>query len=229
MGSDGGICGDSVTAKTFQSTLPVGGATFSHEPANIVRGISIHAPRGGSDELTALVVEVYGLFQSTLPVWGATISAKIEWNHTAISIHAPRVGSDITNRQVKIIIGKFQSTLPVWGATAAGGTIRPADRHFNPRSPCGERRPSSGTEKCSLAISIHAPRVGSDQELYLHLLYPRISIHAPRVGSDGAGNTRDSILHNFNPRSPWGERPKICVWCQSVHKFQSTLPVGGAT
>ena len=80
--------------------------------------------------------------------------------------------------------GEFQSTLPVWGATAK--------RRF-PRN----RR----------AISIHAPRVGSDQFLPLPALHKfafqstlpvwgatvgvklrellvAISIHAPRVGSD---------------------------------------------
>ena len=35
------------------------------------------------------------------------------------------------------------------------------------------------------AISIHAPRVGSDQSLRMMVCLPiSISIHAPRVGSD---------------------------------------------
>ena len=33
----------------------------------------------------------------------------------------------------------------------------------------------------------------------------------------------------FNPRSPWGERPYSMVLCPACAKFQSTLPVGGAT
>ena len=35
-------------------------------------GISIHAPRAGSDPEAALAVMVWGIFQSTLPVRGAT-------------------------------------------------------------------------------------------------------------------------------------------------------------
>ena len=34
---------------------------------------------------------------------------------------------------------------------------------------------------------------------------------------------------NFNPRSPWGERPVGMQNTPSVEVFQSTLPVGGAT
>ena len=35
-----------------------------------------------------------------------------------------------------------------------------------------------------MAISIHAPRVGSDSYNFLYSQEARISIHAPRVGSD---------------------------------------------
>ena len=34
---------------------------------------------------------------------------------------------------------------------------------------------------------------------------------------------------NFNPRSPWGERHFTIIYNISTIKFQSTLPVGGAT
>ena len=33
----------------------------------------------------------------------------------------------------------------------------------------------------------------------------------------------------FNPRSPWGERPQNRLKSRVIGKFQSTLPVGGAT
>ena len=55
----------------------------------------------------------------------------------------------------------FQSTLPVWGATQPVRTPIQA-----------------------LAISIHAPRVGSDEWVKRAHNYAVISIHAPRVGSD---------------------------------------------
>ena len=58
---------------------------------------------------------------------------------------------------------------------------------------------------------------------------PVISIHAPRGGSDFSSRTGLSGSIDFNPRSPWGERPSIKVKDKPKNQFQSTLPVGGAT
>ena len=62
----------------FQSTLPVGGATVLLVVLVVIQGISIHAPRGGSD---------------------------LQWRcpsrfHRDISIHAPRGGSDTKYAQI---------------------------------------------------------------------------------------------------------------------------------
>ena len=78
----------------------------------------------------------------------------------------------------------FQSTLPVWGATK--NDTRFADRfsYFNPRSPCGERH-------CRKILD------GTVED---------ISIHAPRVGSDDFFDEEVTVLGHFNPRSPCGER-----------------------
>ena len=81
-------------------------------------------------------------------------------------------------------MSKFQSTLPVWGAT---------------------RRLSGG------------------------LTMYTVSIHAPRVGSDDTMNTTLHELKRFNPRSPCGERPYWYVCFLGSTLFQSTLPVWGAT
>ena len=56
-----------------------------------------------------------------------------------------------------------------------------------------------------------------------------ISIHAPRVGSDEKITRITESAGDFNPRSPCGERlpPKREV--PSHQEFQSTLPVWGAT
>ena len=80
------------------------------------------------------------------------------------------------------------------------------------------------------AISIHAPRTGSDAVAHGWSHGRKISIHAPRTGSDKY--QRPSSLRTsgyFNPRSPHGERP---TWCSSklcTAEFQSTLPARGAT
>ena len=56
----------------FQSTHPVWGATISLCGVLGVSMISIHAPRVGCDEVTAVLKEYTTRFQSTHPVWGAT-------------------------------------------------------------------------------------------------------------------------------------------------------------
>ena len=53
----------------FQSTLPVGGATQLHPGDHRGRGISIHAPRGGSDTLKQLLDGGYIHFNPRSP-WG---------------------------------------------------------------------------------------------------------------------------------------------------------------
>ena len=60
----------------------------------IVKAISIHAPRVGSDFLLNVFVFYFPVFQSTLPVWGATTKGLLLGDPIDISIHAPRVGSD---------------------------------------------------------------------------------------------------------------------------------------
>ena len=56
-----------------------------------------------------------------------------------------------------------------------------------------------------------------------------ISIHAPRGGSDVFYSNNCASHIYFNPRSPWGER-RVLGWIKTTKdRFQSTLPVGGAT
>ena len=101
----------------FQSTLPVWGATYSLIKGICDYGISIHAPRVGSDSCPC----------------GLASGGRI-------SIHAPRVGSDPTFRERMAAVKEFQSTLPVWGATEIAQCRTHYGAYFNPRSPCGERR-----------------------------------------------------------------------------------------
>ena len=102
-------------------------------------------------------------------------------------------------------------------------------KNFNPRSPYGERPPrriSSGLhtqfqstlplrgatmavfeDLDSWLISIHAPLTGSDKRLPLKSTLIPISIHAPLTGSDG----------------------RVRAKMDAYRRFQSTLPLRGAT
>ena len=56
-----------------------------------------------------------------------------------------------------------------------------------------------------------------------------ISIHAPRAGSDISFSSSSLAATNFNPRSPCGERLVVTKLYPDGERFQSTLPVRGAT
>ena len=124
----------------------------------------------------------------------------------------------------------FQSTLPVRGATARTRSVCSVWYYFNPRSPCGERRRTVWVQHTEIAISIHAPRAGSDPHPgscgYLGRL---ISIHAPRAGSDlmGGFQEADSCISIHAPRA--GSDDLALLVQMILIPFQSTLPVRGAT
>ena len=123
---------------TFQSTLPMRGATMKRSAKNVPGG-----------------------FQSTLPMRGATLQRDLDYHRHAISIHAPHAGSDqlrpaatracvdfnprspCGERHATGVFsyseGQFQSTLPMRGATCRCRKSGRSVRYFNPRSPCGER------------------------------------------------------------------------------------------
>ena len=189
----------------FQSTLPVWGATVWSQPLPVVRGISIHAPRVGSDVRDALTYLQDLAFQSTLPVWGATRLFRRGLHRRGISIHAPRVGSDASDAALWVLLFAFQSTLPVWGATSS---LPPAQipRQFQSTLPVWGATNTEAREIGWSEISIHAPRVGSDCLESCESNGVQISIHAPRVGSDTSMTATTGPAWNFNPRSPCGER-----------------------
>ena len=193
--------------------------------------ISIHAPRGGSDFWLRAWSTISSEFQSTLPVGGATPPAvrllaapdyfnpRSPWGERlasarrfsaggSISIHAPRGGSDRTSWKSSCWDLIFQSTLPVGGATRDARLVQSLRSRFQSTLP-----PRGATATCMMA----------DRET-------GISIHAPRGGSDGRRILRNPRGQgDFNPRSPWGERPALAVHFRPGRGFQSTLPVGGAT
>ena len=101
-------------------------------------------------------------------------------------------------------------------------------------------------------ISIHAPLTGSDGletwERFGSYIFqstlplrgatwdaknrhglPDISIHAPLTGSDNPLGVVQRPDSDFNPRSPYGERPEQFIIVIFALLFQSTLPLRGAT
>ena len=142
-----------------------------------------------------------------------------------ISIHAPRTGSDSGGGALRMAQGQFQSTLPARGATRLCTPPPAACRYFNPRSPHGER-PSGQQSRQRPAISIHAPRTGSDLCYERPAITDWISIHAPRTGSDSQRPAEPPAASNFNPRSPHGERPPAASSQPAASNFNPRSPHG---
>ena len=108
--------------------------------------ISIHAPRAGCDKERDGRLVVEDVFQSTHPVRGATgVYGWTEAEET-ISIHAPRAGCDAPVKFYEINGKRFQSTHPVRGATRPGKSNTWGSCYFNPRTPCGVRPLTGGSD-----------------------------------------------------------------------------------
>ena len=100
---------------TFQSTLPLRGATMRDNPIANPTDISIHAPLAGSDHVGRIRTDHIFHFNPRSPCGERPISQRGQ-ELVEISIHAPLAGSD-----------------------AICATALPDVMYFNPRSPCGER------------------------------------------------------------------------------------------
>ena len=228
-GSDFEIISHSGLHSTFQSTLPVGGATWacpaSRHPAShfnprspwgerraaaipsaLSRGFQSTLPVGGATGKMFTQTFHKPLFQSTLPVGGATFKNYTSKRILIISIHAPRGGSD---KIVKCI-----------------GGLR---LYFNPRSPWGERLIKTAAHTATTRFQSTLPVGGATNSGACSASECLISIHAPRGGSDQTLKKQLRITNDFNPRSPWGERQFTPMLPDKAVRFQSTLPVGGAT
>ena len=167
-------------------------------------------------------------FQSTLPVWGATIFLRRQPRPIVNFNPRSPCGERLFLRCTIRINKRFQSTLPVWGATYVLKRTG-SSAEFQSTLPVWGATGWTSTTTQSQEISIHAPRVGSDLAPACPSGCARISIHAPRVGSDPSLPCKPSFPRYFNPRSPCGERRKPSVIHPAKKRFQSTLPVWGAT
>ena len=167
----------------FQSTLPVWGATRSLMSGFVrIKHFNPRSPCGerprdftllmkrihfnprspcGERPVTAAGIHAAAQFQSTLPVWGAT--PEVELGSGLILYFNPR--SPCGERQQLALslslLPLFQSTLPVWGATDLPGHSGHREG-FQSTLPVWGATYMSCKFSLSSRISIHAPRVGSD-------------------------------------------------------------------
>ena len=166
----------------FQSTLPVRGATIKTFCGGFPVGVSIHAPRAGSD-FSGTICCVSGKGVSIhAPRAGSDNSRMSRYINVGVSIHAPRAGSDqlVSHSRIELTVSIHAPragsdlTLRTWTMPLYG---------FNPRSPCGERHPDSEYPNVVEVFQSTLPVRGATCHLrFYHSRY------------------------GFNPRSPCGER-----------------------
>ena len=175
-----------------------------------LKGISIHAPRTGSD-ITGIVNVTYGLYFNPRSPHGERLllQARVQ----AYTYFNPR--SPHGERQKVIPFAQVDAD---FNPRSPHGERPPASRfqsyrsaYFNPRSPHGERRSTRRSTPSRRIISIHAPRTGSDTKMADVPLAIQISIHAPRTGSDCPARCPPDSGWYFNPRSPHGERRRSAI------------------
>ena len=215
----------------FQSTLPVWGATDNGLSVTASNQISIHAPRVGSDACSSHSCTLVPLISIHAPRVGSDLHKFGDEDDAAeISIHAPRVGSDAPPPGPLWPRTHFNPRSPCGERRLKHVQQAPLTGNFNPRSPCGER-PTTTAAPCPGTPNFNPRSPCGERPVcgrYQRRLQ-QISIHAPRVGSDGSNGDLPSARAYFNPRSPCGERPSAPVLWGATAKFQSTLPVWGAT
>ena len=146
----------------------------------------------------------------------------------SISIHAPRKGSDGRTSARRTSAKHFNPRSPQGERHTSSWLHKCQNGHFNPRSPQGERRSQSLQTGLQAIFQSTLPARGATANQF-HRVEECISIHAPRKGSDRVNVGNHPVPKDFNPRSPQGERPQVTVSVDAIPRFQSTLPARGAT
>ena len=220
---------DELVAARFQSTLPGWGATISQTHHVCCGDISIHAPRMGSDQLQRTNRIIPSDFNPRSPDGERPQPGHESAGSRPISIHAPRMGSDPVGfpgwrRGMGISIHA-----PRMGSDFRASDLSRYEANFNPRSPDGERPAALRALGAHVLFQSTLPGWGATIIPCGFSYHGAISIHAPRMGSDSCSLFPPPRESYFNPRSPDGERlERSGLPCEFI-QFQSTLPGWGAT
>ena len=174
----------------------------------IIARISIHAPRAGSDGLCGNSFDYDRRISIHAPRAGSDVFSLLSASRFRISIHAPRAGSDFSERITAPSPSVFQSTLPVRGATYALGLAAHAGVFQSTLPVRGATMTIPPSPWLPTAFQSTLPVRGATAMVAAGIFHRAISIHAPRAGSDGLIERRINRYKYFNPRSPCGERRK---------------------
>ena len=145
-----------------------------------------------------------------------------------ISIHAPLTGSDLGPNGRRSSFRHFNPRSPYGERLQIVRRLAQLS-DFNPRSPYGERPRAFHFAYPIFDFNPRSPygeRLSFLQPLPSSGLFQStLPLRGATANSDGA----DQRQCDFNPRSPYGERPRYNIHQIHLQQFQSTLPLRGAT
>ena len=194
----------------FQSALPLRGATCHTRSTPLsLWDFNPRSPCGERLYSWGASASTF-LFQSALPLRGATPWMMIPaFALSAISIRAPLAGSDNARTSCTSSCRYFNPRSPCGERRVHAPQEQRYRCDFNPRSPCGERLPHQIDTFVPMGFQSALPLRGATCETCTCAPRQRlISIRAPLAGSDDSCWTPTPASHDFNPRSPCGERPQ---------------------
>ena len=217
---------------SFQSTLPAWGATTSRTETNFFIVISIHAPRMGSDVGNAEEVSDFSISIHAPRMGSDTASICAMCWTTYFNPRSPHGERPLGGNSESHVGQYFNPRSPHGERRERTVWKHPSVRYFNPRSPHGERpraqrwnrlveifqstlpawgatRMTSSRSDGASAISIHAPRMGSDHaSCGVEQAHRRFQSTLPAWGATLTNVAISCGNENFNPRSPHGERQR---------------------
>ena len=166
---------------------------------------------------------------SLRPTGGREAHPPADYDVNPISTHAPHAGRDITGGAEGR--SKFKISILAPCAGRDGRTVitwHQAVSYFNPRAPCGARRPLSAGCDCSRNFNPRAP-CGARLCAAVHGRTCRDFNPRALCGVRPIWRAVLSVLRYFNPRALCGARGLHDVRRPRRIAFQSARPVRGAT
>ena len=197
-------CDGSLTASAYFNPRSPHGERLFTRLQTLPYGISIHAPRMGSDCPLTVFWSV-AIISIHAPRMGSDFVLACAISASSISIHAPRMGSDFAGYVDNPVMPIFQSTLPAWGATLIANSIYTFPLYFNPRSPHGERRAHRVHRASESDFNPRSPHGERRSRSYIFVGSTNFNPRSPH-GERHTSREAKIVLKNFNPRSPHGER-----------------------
>ena len=222
----GGALSSCFAKITFLSTLSLRRATTGLTPPPF--WASHFYPRSpcGERPFTMITITCTVSFLSTLSLRRATDTPVCKLSKSGISIHALLAESDKAQDEYKDTVAEFLSTLSLRRATCGPHSPLIRQKHFYPRSPCGERLQRPRFIRHGVNFYPRSPCGERLSKKYLVILGRVISIHALLAESDSVSSVINNVVNDFYPRSPCGERPIPCSRHISEPNFYPRSPCG---